>query len=81
MSRWDRFRARLLSGQADANIDFADLTGFLLRLGFEQRSRGSHHIFTREGVREIIDLQPADDGKAKVYQVRQVRALLEQYGL
>ena len=36
------------------------------------RVRGSHHIFRREGVRELINLQ-RDGSQAKPYQVRQVR--------
>ena len=44
----------------------------MLRLGFTERVRGSHHIFRREGVRELINLQ-RDGSQAKPYQVRQVR--------
>jgi hypothetical protein len=49
-------------------------------LGFNERLRGSHHIFTREGVEEIINLQPKG-AKAKAYQVRQVRNVIIKYGL
>ena len=48
----------------------AALTDVLL--GFTERVRGSHHIFRREGVRELINLQ-RDGSQAKPYQVRQVR--------
>jgi hypothetical protein len=44
------------------------------------RTRGSHHIFRRQGVRELINLQ-RERGKAKVYQVRQVRQVIVRYGL
>ncbi|MES1228298.1 MAG: type II toxin-antitoxin system HicA family toxin [Armatimonadota bacterium] len=81
MTKWDKFRTRLMSGNADANIDFADLCGFLERLGFDHRIQGDHHIFTRDGVNEIINLQPLPDGRAKVYQVRQVRDIIRRYGL
>jgi hypothetical protein len=70
----------ILSGNADAGIGLNDLRNLLNRLGFEERSRGSHFIFRRVGVEERINLQR--DGKnAKVYQVRQVRAVILRYRL
>ncbi|MCS6918797.1 MAG: type II toxin-antitoxin system HicA family toxin [Fimbriimonadales bacterium] len=70
-----------MSGESDKNIRFSELTGYLKRLGFEERVQGSHHIFTREGVAEQLVLQPLADGAAKSYQVRQVRGILEKYSL
>jgi HicA toxin of bacterial toxin-antitoxin, len=52
----------------------------LRHLGFDERIRGSHHIFTKEGVGEILNLQPKD-GKAKPYQVKQVRGVILRYKL
>lgn len=52
----------------------------LERLGFEQRIRGSHHIFAREGVAEILNLQPLGS-KAKPYQVKQLRSVILKYKL
>jgi predicted RNA binding protein YcfA (HicA-like mRNA interferase family) len=52
----------------------------LLRLGFDERIRGSHHIFTKEGVEEILNLQPKGR-QAKPYQVRQVRRIVLKYHL
>jgi hypothetical protein len=69
-----------LRGTADANIEFDDLRRLLLRLGFVERIRGSHHIFRREGIEEKINLQ-RDQTKAKAYQVRQVRVVILRYGL
>jgi transposase len=53
----------------------------LLSLGFSERIKGNHHIFTRNDVIEIINLQPLKDGKAKAYQVKQVRNLILKYKL
>jgi hypothetical protein len=53
----------------------------LLALGFDERVRGSHHIFSRGGVIEILNLQPLGDGMAKPYQVRQVRDVILKYRL
>jgi hypothetical protein len=49
---------KILRGTSDANISFEDLRRVLLELGFSERVRGSHHIFSREGVEEILNLQP-----------------------
>jgi hypothetical protein len=71
---------RVLRGTSDANIRFADLCTLLHRLGFEERMRGDHHIFTRDGVEEILNLQPRGS-QAKAYQVKQVRSVIVNYGL
>lgn len=52
----------------------------LTNMGFEERIRGSHHIFTKEGVEEILNIQPKG-GKAKVYQVKQIREVILKYKL
>ena len=79
-NRDDNLRQRILSGRSDANIRFNDLCMFLLRLGFVERVRGSHHIFRKEGVRERINLQ-RDGSQAKPYQVRQVRQVVLRHQL
>ena len=53
MTQNDDLRQSILSGRSDANIRFDDLRLFLSRLGFVERVRGSHHIFRKEGVREL----------------------------
>ncbi len=72
---------KILSGVNDENIKFHDLRNFILHYGFSGRIRGDHHIFTKENVFEIINLQPLKDGKAKPYQVKQVRKLFLKYKL
>ena len=78
--RFDRIIDRILRRTSDADIGFGELRRLLLRLGFSERVRGSHHIFTRRDVEEILNLQPRR-GNAKPYQVRQVRAVIVKYGL
>lgn len=70
----------VLRGLSDNNIPFNDLRNLLLKMGFEERVRGSHHNFRKVGVAEKINLQK-DDGKAKAYQVRQVRNVILKYKL
>jgi predicted RNA binding protein YcfA (HicA-like mRNA interferase family) len=71
---------KLLRGESDANIRFEEITHLLEVKGFRMRISGSHHIFTRPGVLERINLQ-REGSRAKPYQVRQVRKILAQYKL
>lgn len=80
MAKYDELLACILRGTADANIPFDDLRHLLRRLGFEERIRGDHHIFRKAGISEKPNLQ-REGNKAKVYQVRQVRAIILKYGL
>jgi hypothetical protein len=80
MSKYEKLLFKVLRGTSDANISFNDLRGLVKRFGFEERTRGSHHVFRKEGIVEKINLQ-RDDDKAKPYQVRQVRALILKYKL
>jgi hypothetical protein len=72
---------KVLSGLADKNIRFQDLEKLLSDFGFSVRIKGDHHIYYREGIEEIINLQPLKDGKAKAYQVKQVRVIIFKYQL
>ena len=60
---------KILDGLSDKNIRFQDLRKLLISLGFSERIRGDHHIFYKEGIEEIVNLQPLRNGKAKAYQV------------
>lgn len=80
MGKYDKLLLQILGGTSDTNISFDDLCWLLRRFGFEERTRGSHHIFRMQGIEEKINLQ-RDDNKAKAYQVRQVRAVIIKYNL
>ena len=80
MGKSDKLLTRILSGTADNNMAFDDLRLILIQLGFTERTRGSHHIFRRQGIPELINIQR--EGKmAKPYQVRQVRATILRHKL
>jgi hypothetical protein len=64
--------------KSDANVPFETLCILLRRLGFDERIRGDHHIFTMDGVEEILNLQQKD-GKGKPYQIKQVRNVILKY--
>jgi len=80
LARTEKALEQVLKGTADANVRFEVLRGLLLSLGFSERSRGSHHVFTKNGVEEQINLQ-REGSKAKPYQVKQVRAVILKYHL
>lgn len=80
MRRRNKLLERVLRGTSDANIPFDGIRQLLRTLGFGERIRGGHHIFTKEGVEEILNLQ-SKGAKAKPYQVKQVRNVILRYGL
>ncbi len=80
MGKFDKVLLQVLSGKSDKNVAFAELCWLLERLGFDERIRGSHHIFTRDDIEEIINIQPKGR-HAKPYQVKQVRQLILKYRL
>ena len=80
MGKFEKLLLQILRGTSDANISFNELCNFLLRLGFEERIKGSHHVFRKVRVEEKINLQK-DGSKAKPYQVRQVRNVILKYKL
>ncbi len=80
MVKIEKLLGKILLGVSDKNFRFNDLCWLLKKLGFEERIKGSHHIFTKDDVEEIINIQPK--GKmAKPYQVKQVRNIILQYKL
>ena len=80
MSQYEKLLLSLLSGTKDKGILFADLLTVLDRLGFQCRIKGDHFIYTKDGVEEIINIQPVGN-KAKPYQVKQVRNIILKYQL
>lgn len=80
MTKYSKLLSRVLSGRSDGNVDFDELRRLLKRLGFEERTRGSHHVFVRSGIHDMINLQ-REGRLAKPYQVRQVRAVITAHGL
>lgn len=75
MARTHKLLEQILRGDSDANIPFSGMVQLLRRLGFKERVKGSHHIFYRDGIAEILNLQPRGN-KCKPYQVKQVRNVI-----
>jgi len=62
MGKYEKLYEHILMRRSDGNVPFDALCTLLKRLGFEERIKGDHHIFTKNGVEEILNLQP-NDGK------------------
>ena len=80
MSKAEKLFDKLMVGRNDANFSFDDLCTLLTQLGYNARkTKGSHIIFQRGT--SFLNLQPSTGGKAKAYQVRQVRQELQNLNL
>ena len=63
------------------NVRYGDFVTLVEAFGFRRtRGEGSHEVYRRPGVAEIVNVQN-DGGKAKAYQVRQFLALVAAYDL
>ena len=70
---------KVLSGSK--NIRFGEMVTLVEAFGFQRmRVSGSHHIFERPEVPEIVNLQDRK-GKAIPYQIKQFLELIEQYNI
>jgi len=80
MSKIEKTLLKILSGFSDKDISFSELCSVLKYMGFQERIKGSHHIFFKDGIEEIFNIQPRET-KAKPYQVKQVRNIILKYKL
>ncbi len=80
MGKHEKLLGKILYGVSDTNISFSGMRSLLKYLGFDERIKGSHHIFTKDNVVEILNLQ-SKGTKAKPYQVKQVRNVILKYRL
>jgi predicted RNA binding protein YcfA (HicA-like mRNA interferase family) len=63
------------------NIRFTEMVTLVESFGFKlNRTDGSHHIFSRPGIPELVNLQDVK-GQAKPYQIRQFLKLVEKHDL
>lgn len=78
MATLEKLMQSIMSGTQDKNIRFSDLQKILDILDFRCRIKGDHFIYYKDGIDEIINIQP-DGNKAKPYQVKQIRNLILKY--
>jgi predicted RNA binding protein YcfA (HicA-like mRNA interferase family) len=70
---------KIISGSK--NIRFGDMVNLVRGFGFDlSRTEGSHHIFSRSDIPELVNLQNVK-GQAKPYQMRQFLKLVEKHNL
>ena len=70
---------KILAGSK--SIRFSDMENLVQGFGFTlSRTGGSHHIFTRPDIPELVNLQNIK-GQAKPYQIRQFLKLVETHNL
>ena len=79
MQRFKKIYKQIIE-EGKTSISFEDLQFLLYKIGFKERCKGDHFIFTLEGINEIINLQPGGKS-AKKYQVKQVRQIVTKYRL
>ena len=71
----------VISGQSDNNINFNDFRNLIVDLGFEfKNQKGSHISYVNRSINEVMNIQ-ADGNKAKAYQVRQLRNIINTHNL
>jgi predicted RNA binding protein YcfA (HicA-like mRNA interferase family) len=80
MGKYEKLLSKILKGTTDANLDFSQVCQLLIKMGFSQRVKGDHFIFSKDGIEEIINIQPLNS-KAKAYQIKQIRNLIIKYKL
>ncbi|MDR1788928.1 MAG: type II toxin-antitoxin system HicA family toxin [Opitutaceae bacterium] len=80
MSRKRKQLEKLLDGKADNNFPFDDLLAVLGHKGWTERGGGgSHRIFFNPlHPAAMVNVQPGANGKAKSYQIRQIRELFRK---
>lgn len=80
MSQYEKLLLKILLGNQDSSISFVELQKVLDVLGFQCRIKGDHFVYTKDGIPEIVNIQPKGN-KAKAYQVKQVRNIIIKYKL
>ncbi|MCD8370116.1 MAG: type II toxin-antitoxin system HicA family toxin [Clostridiales bacterium] len=71
----------VMSGKCDNAIRFVDFQNLIVDLGFEfKRQKGSHTMYYHGGIHAFMNIQK-DGSKAKGYEVRQLRKIIEDYNL
>lgn len=80
MSQFEKLLGFVMSGQHDKSFHFQEIRGLMLQLGFRERIRGDHFIYTKAGIIEKINIQP-NGNMAKPYQVKQIRGIILKYRL
>lgn len=78
----EKFLMKILDGRHDKSLTFRELQNAVEAAGFIlDHVTGDHHIYIKDGIPEIINLQPGKSGNAKPYQIKQAREIITKYHL
>jgi predicted RNA binding protein YcfA (HicA-like mRNA interferase family) len=81
MNKADKLKAKVLSGKGYHNFSFSDLAVLLAGLGFVlDRQESSHQVWKHPAVPTLVNVQSVK-GKAKPYQLRQLREIIKEHRL
>ncbi len=79
MSKKQKLLQQILNNSK--NVSFNDMLKLIEAFGFKlSRVNGSHHIFSRADIHELVNIQNVK-GKAKPYQIQQFLTLVEKHNL
>ena len=67
-------------GRHDADFSFNQLCSLLIEVGYTMRKARGSHVTFQQGA-SFLNLQSAPSGKAKAYQIRQIRQELPNLNL
>ena len=80
MGKYDKLKKDVMSGQCDHNIKFNDFCNLLDYLGFILARQKGSHIMYKHATGAFANVQK-DGSKAKGYEVKQLRDMINKYGL
>ncbi|MBT9449801.1 type II toxin-antitoxin system HicA family toxin [Akkermansia glycaniphila] len=82
MSIKKKLLLKIMGGAQDGNVTYAEALKLLELLGYRFREgKGSHTVACYPGTPGLLTLQPKKDGKAKSYQLEQIRRDIREKGL
>lgn len=74
MSKFEKLKAKIKNRQS---VSYKEAESVLIKLGFTLRSRGSHHIFSKDGYSKNISLKKVIE--LLDYQLDLIKEALEFY--
>jgi hypothetical protein len=79
VSKRDKLIAKILDPAGVNNVTFDELRDCAKRLGWKRRKRtgSSHETYWHAVCPDLLNLQSGNNGKAKSYQVKQLRAFIQ----
>ena len=74
MSKFEKIKAKIINGQS---VSYSEAENVLTRIGFTVRSKGSHHVFAKDGYPKNISIKKCSE--LLLYQLNLIKEALEYY--